>query len=101
MRATDDEDDEFDRIRDEGEEVYWQDWDSGGPGAGGGRVSVYVYQRQFYVFHDAGIEGPYPTQEEAVEVNGVAKITDATKAIWDSAIGYIFKADGRTTRKLS
>jgi hypothetical protein len=78
------------QLSDVGEEVFWQDWDSGGPGAGAGRVSVYRYGKDFYVEHDAGIEGPYKSKEEAADKNGVSNINDATEAIWDIDRGYIF-----------
>src|SRR5437867_2265635 len=84
------DEDSSETILEEGEEVCWQDWDSGGPGAGAGRVSVSRHNGSFYVFHDAGIEGPYPTKKEAVESNGVTRITAATEAIWDEDAGYIF-----------
>ena len=87
----DDPDDLSENIRKRGDEVSWQDWDSGGPGAGAGRVSVYRYEGSFYVFHDAGMEGPYPTKDEAVKKNGVAIISAATVAIWDEDAGYIFQ----------
>ena len=36
-----DDDELSERVLEEGREVAYQDWDSGGPGAGAGRVSVY------------------------------------------------------------
>jgi hypothetical protein len=81
----------YDAIIGKGEEVAWQDWDSGGPGAGAGRVSVYRHKEVFYVFHDAGLEGPYSTKREAVEENQVGTINSVTQEIWDKDAGFIFK----------
>ena len=72
----------FDNLIDNGEEVAYQDWDSGGPGAGAGRVSVYRYRHKFYVVHDAGLSGPYNTKAEAISANAVDRETDATVGIW-------------------
>ncbi|MEO5740201.1 MAG: hypothetical protein ABIS29_06370 [Vicinamibacterales bacterium] len=84
-------DEDFNAILEDGEVVFYQDWDSGGPGAGAGRVSVYRFRGLFYVDHDAGMEGPYATKEEAVQENGAATIGDATETIWDSTMGVIFQ----------
>ena len=78
----DEEEDVFERILEDGEEVACQDWDSGAPGAGAGRVSVYRYRDRFYVMHDAGLSGPYETKAEAISANGVDTETDATVRIW-------------------
>jgi len=48
---------------------------------------VYCHKGSFYVFHDAGLEGPYSTKHEAVEVNQVATINGATQVIWDKDTG--------------
>ncbi|MEO5765341.1 MAG: hypothetical protein ABIR52_08550 [Casimicrobiaceae bacterium] len=84
-------DEDFDAIVEDGEEVFYQDWDSGGPGAGAGRVSVYRYRAQFYVSHDAGLEGPYSTKDKAISENGVAEVSASTETIWDETAGYIFQ----------
>lgn len=81
----------FEDIIDNGEEVCWQDWDSGGPGAGAGRVSIYRYKGVFYALHDAGLDGPYRSKDEAVAHNGVLEVGSATVAIWDTDNGYIFR----------
>lgn len=86
-------DDELDSLLEHGEEVFWQDWDSGGLGAGAGRVSVYRYKNSYYVLHDAGLEGSYPSKLEAVDRSGVAQVSDATTAIWDIDDGYVFKRE--------
>ena len=63
--------DMFEQISDQGSLVAYQDWDSGGPGAGAGRVSVYEYEGEFYVSHDAGIDGPHK--------------------VWDSEKGFTYR----------
>ena len=78
----DEEEDFFEVLLECGQEVAYQDWDSGGPGAGAGRVSVYRYRDRFYVMHDAGLAGPYNTKAEAIRANGVDRETDATVRIW-------------------
>ena len=78
----DEEEDIFERILEDAEEVAFQDWGSGGPGAGAGRVSVYRYRDKYYVMHDAGLGGPYNTKAEAISANGVDRETDATVRIW-------------------
>jgi hypothetical protein len=87
------DDDAVDNLLEHGEEVFWQDWDSGGPGAGASRVSVYRYKDAYYVLHDAGLEGPYSSKLEAVDEHGVAFVNDATTAIWDVDRGYVFKRE--------
>ena len=52
---------------------------------------MYCHKGSFYVFHDAGLEGPYSTKHEAVEANQVATINDATQVIWDKDAGFTFK----------
>ena len=75
--------DEFsDTVRDHGELVACQDWDSGGPGGGAGRVSVYRYHDEFYAFNDSGGGGPFASFDEAAEWSGVLRENDATVAIW-------------------
>lgn len=70
------------RIFEDGQEVAYQDCDSGGPGAGAGRVSVYEYEQKFYVFHDAGMDGPFATKAEAIKAGGVDIVNHATREIW-------------------
>lgn len=82
-----------DNLLEHGEEVFWQDWDSGGPGAGAGRVSVYRYKGAYYVLHDAELEGPYSSKQEAIDKHGVALVNDATTAIWDLDLGHVFKRE--------
>jgi hypothetical protein len=61
------EDDLFERIRRYGSLITYQDWDSGGPGAGAGRDCVYLY----YSTHDAGLPGPFATEAEACRSIGI------------------------------
>ena len=82
-----DDDDLFDCVQEQGEEVAYQDWDSGGPGAGAGRVSVYHFEGRYYGFHDAEVEGPFKTKREAVAQLGVNDVNDATVEIWDKERG--------------
>lgn len=72
----------FYRILEEGELVAYQDWDSGGPGAGAGRVSVYLFEGRYYGFHDAGMEGPFEDKVAAIDAVGLDCVTDATRRIW-------------------
>jgi hypothetical protein len=41
--------------------------------------------------HDAGLDGPYRSKDEAVAHNGVLEVGSATVAIWDTDNGYIFR----------
>ena len=79
------------QLSDVGQEVFWQDWDSGGPGAGAGRVSVYRFGKLFYAEHDAGIEGPYQTKQEAAAACGADEVNEATEAIWDIDRGFVYR----------
>jgi len=79
--ADEDDDDEWERIREEGEKIAYQDWDSGGPGAGAGQVSLYKYEGRYYVFHDAGCAGPYDDMNLALDENGITWENDATQEI--------------------
>lgn len=91
--VADDSSDEdfFDRLLKEGEEVAYQDWDSGGPGAGAGRVSVYRFENRYFGIHDAGLEGPFNTKVEAVAALGIEAINEATVEIWDKERGVIWR----------
>ena len=59
----------WETIRNKGELVASQEWDSGGPGAGAGEVDVYEYNGRFFVFHGAGAS-EYETLYEARVNNG-------------------------------
>ena len=65
MEDYEEEEDEWEKIRNEGDLIAEQEWDSGGPGAGAGVVSVYEFEGKYYVDHDAGID-EYETKEEAL-----------------------------------
>jgi hypothetical protein len=84
------------RIIGSGKEVAYQEWDSGGPGAGAGRISVYRYRSNFYVFDDVGTHGPYKTFTRALKRAGIDEITDATVEVWRLDKGFTFE---RNTRK--
>ena len=75
-------------IVNEGIEVAYQEWDSGGPGAGAGRVSVYRFRDRYYGSHDAGIDGPFMAKSAALKAAGVDIVTDATVAIWHQGRGF-------------
>ena len=87
----DEEEDLLTLIIESGLEVAYQDWDSGGPGAGAGRVSVYQYLTSFYLSHDAGLEGPFATLEEALIGSGIESIGDATVQIWRADRGVVYR----------
>ena len=70
-------------VREQGELLASQEWDSGGPGAGAGVVELYEYDRRYYVFHDAGVS-EYDDPLEALASSGIATETDATTSIWIS-----------------
>lgn len=73
------------------EMVAYQDWDSGGPGAGAGRVSVHLRRGEFFVVNDAGLDAQYATEEEAIAGSGVNVISDATVKIWTRQAGTTFE----------
>jgi len=75
------EDNLHDRLIDEGEVIAYQDWDSGGPGAGAGQVSVCEYGGEYYILHDAGHSGPYQDMEKALRESGVTMNNEATREI--------------------
>ena len=64
-----------------------------GPGAGAGSVSVSLYQGKYYGFHDAGMEGPFDTLDEAESVLGILDVNEATVTIWDQERGLIYPRD--------
>jgi len=72
--------DDYERVVTNGIEVAWVDWDSGGPGAGAGRVTAYELDGRFYVAHDAGMS-QYDTFEAAIE-GGWIWATDVTTRLW-------------------
>ena len=74
-------------IRSNGQIVAYQNWDSGGPGAGAGSVKCYFYNNSFFVFHDAGMD-EYNSAKAAIESNGINVRTDATVEIWINKTFY-------------
>lgn len=71
-----------DQIRNVNRLVAWQDWDSGGSGAGGGRTSLYLFRGVFICDSDAGFRGPFETFADAIKYSDVFVTTDATREIW-------------------
>ena len=65
LEDYEEEEDEWGKIRNEGDLIAEQEWDSGGPGAGAGVVSVYKFEGKYYVDTDAGMF-EYETEEEAM-----------------------------------
>jgi hypothetical protein len=88
---ADDDDDLNQRILEEGKEVVYQDWDSGGPGGRAGRESIYCYGQKFYHFHDAGMEGPYESLTSAVKASAIEEVNSATVTIWRVDKGFTFE----------
>jgi hypothetical protein len=67
---------------DAAEKVAVQEWDSGGPGAGAGEVSVYKIGKWFVGEDDVRRLGPFGTFDEAADGIGIDIATDATMGIW-------------------
>jgi len=84
------DEDRIQRTLDDGELVSYQEWDSGGPGAGAGRDAVYRYGRKFCVLHDAGLSGPYASIAESVKEGAIVLINEATTRIWHRDKGITF-----------
>jgi hypothetical protein len=81
----------FEKILEEGKDVAWQEWDSGSPGAGAGKVSIRNYKGNFYVVNDAGISGPYSSKKDALNKSGVQVVNESTVVIWDADGGYLYR----------
>lgn len=75
-----DRDVDSETVRKNGRKVAWVDWDSGGPGAGAGRVTAYEFEGKFYVTHDAGMDC-YDTFEQAVQGGGI-RLGGASRKLW-------------------
>jgi len=58
--------DEWELIRNKGEIIAKQDWDSGAPGIGAGVVTLYKFNNKYFVEHEAGID-EYSSKEEAMK----------------------------------
>jgi len=69
---------QFERIREQGDMLAEQYWDSGGPGAGAGYVTAFDYHGVFLVVGDAGLR-ICPSREEAIR-DATAE-TDATVSV--------------------
>jgi len=81
-KSTDGDKREFYEILDDdGELIAYQEWCSGGSGAGAGIVKVYALRGKFIVSHDAGFD-EYKTASDAVSSSGVRIENDATVEIW-------------------
>jgi hypothetical protein len=78
----DDDEDQWEAIRERGRLVGCQAWDSGGPGAGAGTVDVYLYRGAFYADNDVEAYGPFETFLEAANAVSLFHINAATTSIW-------------------
>jgi N-formylglutamate amidohydrolase len=67
-------------VKEQGGLIAWQDWDSGGAGAGAGTVSLYSWGSKFYSFNDEGCT-EYDSMSDALSNCDVLKRTSATKSI--------------------
>lgn len=76
----DEEQDLWEMIRER--RVGFQEWDSGGPGAGAGSVDVYFYRDAFYSDDDVGGYGPFDTFDEAARAVSLFRVNAATTRIW-------------------
>ena len=80
--ADEDYDDPWDAIFAEGRCVGRLEWDSGGPGAGAGEVSLYLYRGAFYGLNDVDAPGPFETFVEAARATGLFFVNEATTSLW-------------------
>jgi len=90
------DDDLIQRILEHGELVAYQDWDSGGPGAGAGRDGVYRYGRKFCVLHDAGLSGPFTSIVKALKEGEIDVINGATRRVWHRGKGVTFDRQAKS-----
>jgi hypothetical protein len=79
--ASLDDDDLWQKIREEGRMVACHQWDSGNPGSGAGANCIYFYNEAFFVEDDIDSSGPYRTFKEAEEATVMFE-TDATTSLW-------------------
>ena len=68
-------------IIEDGNVVAEHHWDSGGPGAGAGVVSVYKYRGCYFGLNDVAWYGPFDTLDPVFEKLGILTPTDATTSI--------------------
>ena len=57
-------------------------WDSGGPGAGAGGLSIYDFRGLYISSDDEGHFGPFESLKDAFDSIGFFNITDASESIW-------------------
>jgi hypothetical protein len=72
-------------IRDEGDLVGRQEWDSGNPGAGAGVIDVVLFRGVFVAYDDVGAYGPYQNFAEAADAVGLLDRNEATVDVRVSA----------------
>lgn len=83
----DDDEDLWQKIREEGRMVACHQWDSGNPGSGAGANYIYLYNGGFFVEDDEANSGPYATFKEAEDATVMFE-TGATTSIWiDPQVG--------------
>jgi hypothetical protein len=83
----DEDDDEWmegmqEAIRNEGDQVGRNEWDSGGPGAGAGVSYVYLFRGLLFSEDDVGMYGPFDNFIEAAQAVGLLGVNEATTSIW-------------------
>jgi hypothetical protein len=71
-----------DLVREEGRLVGEHHWDSGGPGAGAGIDSIYLFRGLFFGDDDTGCFGPFENFADAAKAIDFFIETDATTGIW-------------------
>lgn len=72
----------YEAIRDDGDLVGANYWDSGDPGAGAGVSSIYQFGGLFFAEGDQRTSGPYKTFLEAADAIGLLGVNQATTSIW-------------------
>lgn len=87
---SDIEDHFLEAVVERGTRVAYQEWDSGGPGAGAGCTTVYRYGGLYFVSHDAGLDGPYDDRQTAVDEFQIDRVGAATVEIWDEDRGVVY-----------
>jgi uncharacterized protein (TIGR02996 family) len=77
-----------DRIIEKGECVFYNDWDSGGLGAGAGSERAYRWRGKFaFASADYGNAGPFDSLEEVLKRQDcLLSVTSATDSIWSSLL---------------
>jgi hypothetical protein len=67
-------------IHEQGEVVFREYWDSGGPGAGADVDLIYKYRDHFWRYDDDGLSGPFYDFEDSLWEEYIA-VTSATESI--------------------